>query len=275
MTPVRHFAKKLSRFMVLIACCALTACGSLADHVVKRAPEGAVILERLPARGTTIRYSGQLKSFRASHPVSLSPELVSRILSGIHVGIAPSEGDRSTTGIKPTPLFSSGEVAFLAPPIAAALEQAEPDQRVKFEVGPESERSSGALYVEDRTMRFTLSHFHSAAHRRDENLSIYILSMQPEQAQEHTAAARWMREIEPDRPQLAVHYGRLEALFQPDPHSSARSAPAATAPVADNRSLKEVVDKQAQELEALKAELEALKKRTESQRPSAPSKPMP
>ncbi len=272
---VRHIARKILRFILLAACCTVTACGSTADHLVKRGPEGAVILERLPTRGTTVRYSSQLKSFRANHPISLSPEIVGRMLSGIHVGIAPSNGDRSATGIKPTPLFTPGEVAFLAPAITAALEQAEPDQRVKVEVGSESDRSGGTLYVEDRTMRFALSHFHSTAHRRDENLSIYLLSMKPEQAQDHAPAPRSMIELEPDQPQVAVHYGRLEALFPPDPHSSPLPAPAAPASSADSRTLKEVVDKQAQELDALKAELEALKKRTDSQRSPAPSKPTP
>lgn len=273
--PVRHIARTIFRFILLAACCALTACSSTADHLVKRGPEGAVILERLPARGTTVRYSSQLKSFRATHPISLSPETVGRMLSGIHVGIAPSNGDRSATGIKPTPLFTPGEVAFLAPAVAAALEQAEPDQRVKLEVGSESDRSGGTLYVEDRTVRFALSHFHSAAHRRDENLSIYILSMKPEQAQDHAPPPRAMSVMDPEQPQVAVHYGRLEALFPPDPNFSAPSAPAAPAVAPENRTLKEVVDKQAQELEALKAELEALKKRTDTQRSPAPSKPSP
>ncbi len=270
MSMIGQVARKVSRVLLLAACCAVTACGSTADHLVKRGPEGAVVLERLPDRGTTIRYSSQLKSFRASHPVFLSPQTVGAILRGIHVGIAPTEGGRSATGIKPTPLFSPGEVEFLAPAIAEALAQAEPNQRVRFEVGSESDRSSGTLYVDDATMRFALSHFHSNAHQRDDHLSIYVLSMSPEQAQDHTPAPRAMQAIDPDQPQLAIAYGKLEGLFPPDQNTSAQPAPAP-----EHRSLKEVVDQQARELEALKAELEALKKRTDAQRPSAPSKPAP
>ena len=59
--PVRHIARTIFRFILLAACCALTACSSTADHLVKRGPEGAVILERLPARGTTVRYSSRTK----------------------------------------------------------------------------------------------------------------------------------------------------------------------------------------------------------------------
>ena len=268
MNRVGQVAKRVSRVMLLAACCALTACGGTADHLVKRGPEGAVVLERLPARGTTIRYSGQLKSFRASHPVSLSPETVGAILRCIHVGIAPSEGGRSASGIKPTALFSPAEVGFLAPAIAAALAQAEPDQRVRFEMGPESDRSSGTLYIDDSTMRLALSHFHSNARQTDEHLSIYILSMKPEEVQDHTPAPRAMLAIDPEEPQLAVAYGRLGHSSPPEEKASAQPAPAP-----ESRSLKEVVDQQSRELEALKAELETLKKQT--QRPSAPSRPAP
>lgn len=275
---MRHVTQKACWILLLAGCWIASGCGSLSDHiVVKTAPEGAVFLDRVPSRGTTVRYSGQLKSFRASHPVSLAPQVLEQALQGIHVGIAPSDGDKkSTGGIKPTPLLSSREAAFLAPAIATALEKAEPDQRVTFQVGPESDRSDGTLYVDGRTIRLALSHFHAPAQRRDENLAIYILSMRPDQAQADTSGQRYGMEIAPDQPRLAINYDALESLF---PATTSPSAPSTAAeppsPGSDVRSMKAIVDKQAHELESLKAELEVLKQQMQTQRPASPSKSTP
>jgi hypothetical protein len=272
---MRHVTTKALLILLLTSCWLPSGCGSLSDHiVVKTAPEGTVFLERVPSRGTTVRYSGQLKSFRASHPVSLAPQVLQQALQGIHVGIAPSEGDQpSAGGIKPTPLFSSREAAFLAPAIANALEKAEPDQRVAFEVGAESDRSDGTLYMDGRTIQLALGHYHAPARRRDENLAIYLLSMRPEQAQSNISGQRYWMDITPDQPRLAINYDALERMLPATRSSAASSTAAAPSPPgSDVRSMKETVNKQAQELESLKAELEALKKQMQSQRPSSPSK---
>lgn len=243
--------------------------------MIKQGPEGAVSLERLPSRGTTVRYSGALKSFQASHPMSLSPQVLEKALGGIHVGIAPTDRDGTSQGIKPTPLFSHQEAAFLAPAIAAALERAEPDQLVAFQVGSEADRSDGTLYVDGATIQLALSHYHSAAGRRDGNLSIYILSMKPEQAQVRPSGPRTGLTIEPDQPRLAINYTVLQSLTPVEavPAGPARSTESAA--TRNSRSLKEVVDQQAQELESLKSELEALKQQLQTQGTSPRPKPAP
>ncbi|WP_145976184.1 hypothetical protein [Nitrospira moscoviensis] len=253
---------QLLRSLLMATVCTLAGCGLLAPDVipVKSGPEGAVVLERLASRGTTVRYSGPLKSFRAGHPVSISSDVVERVVLGIHVGIAPADGDGASRGIKPAPLFSAKETAFLAPAIAAALERAEPDQRVRFQVGPDSDRTAGTLYVDGGTIRLALSHLHASPQTKDEPLSIYVLSFKPEQAQEASSNGQRWAEIEPEQPRLAINYAALRTISSP---ATPPSTPALSS--GDQRSMKEVVDQQAKELDALKAELEALKKRMQTQ----------
>lgn len=267
-----RFAQRL-RVLLLAAWCAAGGCGVFPDTIpVKTGPEGMVMLERLPSRGATVRYSGPLKSFRASHPVSFSVHVVEQALRGLHAGIAPADRDGQRRGIKPTPLFSANESAFLASGITAALERAEPDQRVRFHVGPESDRTAGTLYVENGVIRLAFNHIHAPARHRDEHLSIYILSFTPEQAQEDPARPHQWIEIEADQPRVAVNYATLEALLPPEA-SAPSSTSARTQPAGVERTMKEVVDHQAKELESLKAELEALKKQLQTQPRSTDSKP--
>jgi hypothetical protein len=263
---------QILRSLRMATVCTLAACGLLGPDVltVKSGPEGAVVLERSPSRGTTVRYSGPLKSFRADHPASLSSAVMEQVLRGMYVGIAPAERDDRSPGIKPAPLFASHETAFLAPAITAALERAEPDQRVRFHVGPDTDRTAGALYVDNGVIRVALSQIHASA-QRHEPLSIYVLSFKPEQAQEASSSAQRWIEAEPDQPRVAINYAALQAMASPGVSSS--SPPVHSA--GDQRTMKEVVDQQARELESLKAELEALKKQMQTQ-PGAPrSKPAP
>lgn len=259
--------------VILLTCGAMTACSGTPDHIlVKSGPEGAVSLDRVSSRGTTVRYSGQVNAFRASHPVSIPPPLLERVLRGIQVGITPSDGTTSVTAIKPTPVFSPKEAAFLAPAIAAALDKAEPDQRVKVEVGPETDRTDATLYVDGRTLRFALHRFHAPAHRKDGNLPIYILSVKPEQAQADSTGERYWMDID-SGPRLAVHYAVFERLVPPTDPPPLLTPSASSSEREDMHTMKEVVDKQAQELESLKAELESLKKHMQEQAPRPTTAP--
>ena len=113
-----------------------SGCGMFSDQtLIKSGQEGDVYLQRLSNRGTTARYSGPLKTFTASHPVMLAPEVLEKALAGLHVGILPPDHQSGPSeGIKPMPLLTPREIVFLAPAIASALQQAASDQRVKFQV---------------------------------------------------------------------------------------------------------------------------------------------
>ncbi|MBX9694402.1 MAG: hypothetical protein K2Z81_18595 [Cyanobacteria bacterium] len=241
--------------------------------LVKDGPEGGIYLQRFSYRGTTARYSGPLKTFTASHPATLAPESLAKALAGIHIGILPADQTGRSAGIKPTPLLTPHEIAFLAPAIAGALQLATSDQRVKFQVGPETDRTEGTLYVDGTALRIALGRYHGSVQNKDEQLSIYALSFKPEQAQLADGGPQSWMEIEPDRPRLSIAIEALASLPHQDflTPASTPQTPAGLLSGTETQSMKDRAQKQAQELEALKAEVDALKKQLGNQ--TAPAKP--
>lgn len=284
-SPAR-FTRHASLVAILIVTLLCAGCGAFSDQtLVTDSAEGAVYLQQLSNRGTTARYSGPLKSFKASHPIDLAPDTLAKTFAGLSIGIHPSDDRNTPRGVKPTPVFSLQQVAFLAPAVATALKRAQPDHRVKFQVGSGTDVTDGTLYVDGPVLHIAFSHYHSPADRRDEQLSIYALSFEPGEIQVSSAAPQTWMEIEPDQPRVALAYellAKLPALLPPAPASPAPAmAPPTTSanpipqPTETTPSIKAVVDKQAQELEALRAELDALKKQLAEQEPKAKSKAKP
>lgn len=280
-----HNRKTLTHFagLGLTGLLLFSGCGGFSEKtLVTSSPEGAVYLQRLPTRGATVRYSGPLKSFKASHPITLAPEILAQTLAGVQVELLPADHLPNTRGIKPTPLFSAREIAYLAPAMAIALQQAEPDHRVKFQVGPETERTDGTLYVDGPVIVLALSHYRSPAERRDENLSIYALAFTPDQAQMPVSRPQTWMEIESDQPRVAIAYGALGNVPAPAEATFSAISPSTpnqmtNLPTGTNggqmEAMKEVVDKQAAELRSLKSELEALKQQLHEQAPPSSSSP--
>ncbi|MDP3091745.1 MAG: hypothetical protein Q8N04_13770 [Nitrospira sp.] len=264
----------------------MAGCGAFSDQtLVTDSADGAVYLQQLSNRGTTMRYSGPLKAFKASHPIDLPLDTLAKTFAGLSIGIYPSD-DHSTYGeVKPTRVFSPQQVAFLAPAVATALKRAQPDHRVKFQVGGGNDVTDGTLYIDGPVLHLAISHYHSLADRRDEQLSIYALSFEPRDFQVPSATPQTWMEIEPDRPRVALAYGLLAKLPSAVPLTPTSPTPAIALPVPASGSvpqtaesapaIRAVVDKQAQELEGLRAELEALKKQLAEQdtKPKPKSKP--
>ncbi|HSN04646.1 MAG TPA: DUF5320 domain-containing protein [Nitrospira sp.] len=253
-----------------------SGCGAFSDQtLVVDSAVGAVYLQQLSNRGATVRYSGPLKSFKASHPATLDPDILAKIFTGLHVGIISADNQGDPRGIKPTPVFSFREVAFLSPAVAGALKRAHPDQRVKFQVGSGNDVTDGTLYVDGPVMHIAFTHYHAPAERPDEQLSIYALSFEPSDFQVPSATPQTWMEIERDQPRVSLAYELLAKLPSvlppappsPDPAIAIPGSAAGPAPQAAETTpdMKAAVDKQAQELEALRAELEALKKQLQEQ----------
>lgn len=231
-----------------------------------------VSLVEFSTHGATGRYLGSLQPLKASHPVVLSNATMARILSGIQVGIIPSDASGETKGIKPTPLFSSSEVGALATTIAGALKQAGPSQYVTFQVGTDPETTDGALYVDGPAINIILNHYHSVVRRRDESLSIYALSFTPDSAQLPAShKVNWIEETA-GNPRLAVSYRHLAV---PDPPQQSPPDTAATPHGSQPaiQDMKATMEKQGQELDAMKAELEALKKQLKQPAPASRTAP--
>jgi hypothetical protein len=100
-------------------------------------------------------------SFEAAHPAVVDEAAIKKTLGGLHV----SEGSISTTssadGSKPMRVFSDEDVEHLAPLLARALSQAQPEYVVAFRLsssaGSGSEPTAGTIYVKDRELYVTLT----------------------------------------------------------------------------------------------------------------------
>lgn len=273
--------QKSSSFLVRYAALAaalvwVSGCGSISDQtLIRESPAGTVYLQQFFERGTTMRYGGPVKSFRANHPITLTPEVLTKALAGVHLGLTTSDGPTPVHGIKPRPVFSPQDIAFLAPAVSEALQQAQPDQRVKFQVGTAGDTTDGILHIDGQALHLTVSHYHSPVSQRDDQLSVSVLSFIPHEAQTAITSPQTWMEIEPNQPRVAITLSALSPL--PAPALPPQSTPNTTRESADRPSRNEVqntkttLEKQAQELEALKAELETLKKQLGAQ-PKSPSK---
>ncbi len=98
------------------------ATGPDVDEAIKDSPRGSVYLERIADR-----------SFQAAHPIKIDLTTIARVLSGVYVRNDHSTLQTFFSG-KPDALrvFSDEEVAFLTPLIAEGLMRAAPDQQIGF-----------------------------------------------------------------------------------------------------------------------------------------------
>ena len=128
-------------------------CSSTPTVTIHESQRGSVFLEAL-SPGT----------LQATHPARLDSKTLRQILSGIRV----KEEGRLLQHLMPnkptpTPAFSEAEAAFLAPFAVTALEQATPDQVVRFRVTRRthavSETTGGALYVKHSAVYLRLTQY--------------------------------------------------------------------------------------------------------------------
>lgn len=288
---IRHPAptqSRLSSFLLAwqlaLPCLLLYAC-SLGTNLtpVGQGPLGSVALERQATRGTTAKY-GTSQTFQASHPAHLTASLTGRLLTGLSVSGLNRPG--SSMAQESYPLFSHEEVEFLAPLIVTALAQAQPDQQVRFTMQDDGLTTQGALYVYKTTLRVILSRYRSTAADGQTRPETLRLSFTPSQALVPSDAPQSWMIVEPERPRIAVSLEALSQLPPPSPvaadhNSTAEAASTQTSPAVEQRrmqqelqSTKDVVVKQAEELQKLKVELESVRRQL-AEKDAAASKAKP
>ncbi len=186
-------------------------------------------------------------------------------------------------------MFSHEEIEFLAPRISRALAQAKRDERVRFHVGSEESRRGGILFVHHPLLQFTLTEFGRAGVTPYLQADQYVLSFHPPEARRALDTRQSWMILEPDFPMLAIDYELLGGIpdshFVEAPRTDSSSEPPApvnrTGPPAagptqrepktgegrekddEIQSLKELVIKQATELERLKEEVRSLRQGTQ------------
>ena len=265
MSSTKPYLARARRFVLLSLCLLVSGCSSGALLTkVGDGPLGTVSLEKLSSKGTTARYSGTVNTFQATHPANIQAAQAAAFLSGLHLaGVEQAVG----TGKTLYPLFSHEEVDFLAPLVASAFAEAAPDQRVRLSVKDDGLTTEGTLYVYQNLFRFALSRYRTAPGRSDGKLTSYTLLFKPDQAVAKADAPQSWMLIEPQQPRIAVDYDALRTMpASATPAAQPAGAALVNAAVEQIRleqelqSTKDLVVKQAEELQRLRDELDQLKK---------------
>lgn len=242
-------------------------------------------------------YRPAIKSIEATHPISLHPTVMARLLRGVQV--------RTKAGVPLTPsasppkavrLFSDEDVEFLAPLLSTALARATPDQRAGFSVVRPAAQGAGTtegtLYADHPLLHLTLTRLPKGSNEPGGiDLDQLVLAFVPEAAMRpdtHAEGSGLFGRTE--RATLAVDYEMLTKLPGSEPAAGPASgapraktdavpepsAPASSAgpakPAAeesrvldDLRALKEHAVKKDMENEALKDDLRALRQKLADQ----------
>ena len=273
-----------SAAVALLVCLIASGCSSAPRHglTIHDSPRGSVYLEQIPNT-----------SFQATHPITLKAGMIARALRGIQV-----HDNRNTlqTLFASRPeaarAFSDEEADFLAPFITIAFAKASPDQRIGFLINqatppPDSKQegaapgpseppltvapkeiTQGVLFAYGRSLQIHLTKFRSGHEKRSmidgpnrhyvdqTGLTGRKLLFSPKEAQRPEA----FRVGETEAPTLVIDYELLAKL--PDqPAALDTTLPAAAssaqppAPAAAT----------AQEVEALKKELQEIKRQLKEQ----------
>lgn len=184
-----QLALLLTGFTLALSACAT---GPDLDLTIHESGRGAVYVERFPDR-----------SFQASHPMSLSADLMARVLRGVVVKDSRGILGRLVAD-KPETVraFREEDVEYLAPHLVEGLIQAASDQQVGFRVaqilaptssqsggpifclssvrspdvcesdqasGPTEESTMGSLYAYGRTLYLTLTEYRHPTERTESN----------------------------------------------------------------------------------------------------------
>ncbi len=253
---------------------------------VGEGPLGKVALERLASRGTTAKYGSPQTAFQASHPARVPVSVISHLLAGLSVSGLERQGTAVTQQVYP--LFSHEEREFLAPLLVRALAEAQVDQRIRFTLHDDGLRTQGTISVQKSLLRVILSHYRAGPSQTDTRPATLTLSFSPAQALVQTDSPQSWMNIEPDLPHVAVSIDALAQLppspTAPSEHQSVREVAPQPLPVANEQTglhqelqaTKNLVVKQAEELQQLKADIDMLRRQlAEKESPASKAKPKP
>lgn len=199
-------------------------CSSTAATVQQKAaaqPQGSVRLEEVADW-----------EFEASHPSTIALATLDSLLRGVMISDAQTDlSNLPVDGSKPMKVFSDEDVHYLAPLLAQALSQAQPEYVVAFRLsssaGSGSEPTAGTLYVQNERLYLTVTEHNGTLTKVESSLfgsgrPARIVSMAPESAGQIEQAVPGVAMGRPALKSLSIDY----KLFAKHPEP----APAATAP---------------------------------------------
>jgi hypothetical protein len=233
------------------------ACSTGQDAITKidESPLGAVFLHRI-AGGPP---------FQAAHPIKIDSSTITLVLNGILVRDNPPVQKNSSESSNVRRLFSGSEVGHVAPIVSEGLRRATPDQEVEFRIG----EVTGVLYAYGRSLYVTLTEDRSGldaatttgmAKRTPDGTGFAdrTVSFIPEAAQRGNS----YRDARSTDTTLVIDY-ELLAMLPPASLPSARNAP--TLPPQSGNADKDDPGKRDAEIEALRKELQDIKKQLAEQ----------
>lgn len=256
-----------SALAAIFACAVTAGCASITGKIHESA-RGSVYLEEVPDW-----------SFEAAHPISIDSTTIANVLRGVQIEERKSMS-RVPSGMELTAVraFSDEDVEFLAPLLATALSQADPEDQVMFRImQPASagiETTAGTLYAHGSYLYLTLTQFRSGSdHRSGRQLSASggltrrVISFVPETAQLLNSPRPPGAPIQSNLATLVIDYASLAKLPSQKPELA--KIPAATretipAPVSqvsalNDRTSVDAAAKDVQDTEFLGRKLEELR----------------
>ena len=144
---IMSYRPQLALFLLIGISLASSACttGPELDFTIHESDRGAVYLERNPHR-----------SFQAAHPIRLSADTMALVLRGVAVRENRALLENLLPGTpEATRVFGDADVEYLAPLLAEGLTRAAPDQQVGFRV-PQTKVEKGSLYASGGALHLTL-----------------------------------------------------------------------------------------------------------------------
>lgn len=292
----RIHTKPGSAAVALAACLIASGCSSAPRHglTIHDSPRGSIYLEQIPDA-----------SFQATHPIVLEPDTIARALRGIQV----RDGRNTLQALlasrpEPSRAFSDEEADFFAPLIASAFSKAGSGQWIGFRIAqtaPPSyskkegaglgsseppptlaprEITSGVLFAYGRSLQIHLTRFRSGSQKRSmidgpnrhyadqTGLTGRELVFFPKEAQRPDT----FRVGETENPTVVIDYELLARLPE-RPAAPAPTQPTSAGPAQLPASPSATV----QEVEALKKELQEIKRQLNEQqsRKDSPKKNNP
>ncbi len=212
----------------LILMGAMAGCSSTAASVQQKAsaqPQGSVRLEEVADW-----------EFEASHPSTIDAATLDSLLRA--VVIAEAQKDMSNLpvdGSKPMTVFSDEDVRYLAPLLAQALSQAQPEYVVAFRLsssaGSGSEPTAGTLYVKNNRLYLTFSEHNGSLAKVEPTWfgggrPARIVSINPVSAGQIEQALPAVIQGRQHMKSLAIDYSRFANNPEPVPVTAALAAPA-------------------------------------------------
>ena len=287
-----RFTVRPISILLALLCAVSTACGTT----------GTIILD--DPRGTVSLQTMSDQSIQATHPITLEPTLLAKILRGIEIQDQERGIQKYLAGRSPSvPAFSDDQIRFLAPLLAEGLRTATPDQRIEYLVrtthqgsmleSSTTETTAGSLYAYGRMLYVILSQYRYSPTRTNlttsgdmsyrsrspdsSGLLDRILLFIPSDAQRSDAF---------DPPEGGKSTDRFLAIdYQMLQHAPAATATGKTSPIRESpagtsaaEAPSHTTEALAQEVETLRKELESVQKRLDSQttKPDSPKrKPTP